>query len=905
MVESGNSGGRALRTSINARLAEDLEETHEQLAATTEILAILAASSSTPEDVFTAIVERARGLCFADVAQIHLVHGDAFVLARSAGLTPEYEAFSANAPILRDRTTLVGRVSLDRTTQQIADVLTDPEYDQPERQQRGGFRSILGAPMLIDDEVVGVLSVWRARVAPFDDRVCELLTAFAAQGALAIRNVQLLQSLETRSAELARRVDQLEALAEVGEAVSSTLDADEVLTTIVTVAVGLSGTDGGSLMEYDEDSQLFSVRTAFGTSPHVLDALRGSRIHLHETLVGKACVAREPMQVEDLGTVERDPHLSVLYAAGWRSVVAIPMVRADRVVGALVVRRKRPGQFSEETCEVLSAFASQSAIALTNARLYQQLERQSRELAQASQHKSEFLASMSHELRTPLNAVIGFSEVLLERMFGELNERQEDYLRDILGSGRHLLDLLNDVLDLSKVEAGQMELSPTRFSAEVAVTYALSMVRERALTHRIALDVEVSHGLGYIWADELRFKQILLNLLSNAVKFTPDGGRVGVTVRSTGDEVEVTVTDTGVGIAPADQERIFDAFQQGGLIHSNIEGTGLGLTLTKRIVELHGGRLWLTSALGHGSTFSFSIPQDPLSASEPAIGSAAEVVQPRPGVDSQPGVDSRPAVVIVEDDPNSAELLSLHLDAAGLRPVSVRTGEDGLATVRALRPAAVILDIRLPGMDGWDVLTALKGDAETAAIPVVVVSVIHDRGKGFALGASDYLVKPVAREGLLGALRRLVPLPTERGSRRVAVFLDDDRSALELVRLTLEPAGWTVHTCTQADQAYAAIESVRPSVVLVDLLMPQIDGFAVIDTLRADPQTASLPIVVLTAKSLTAQDRRLLEGRIEFVTSKNAMDLGVLAERLAQVRASAQQGVAQQGMAQTGTGEAG
>ena len=893
MVESGSSSGRALRTSINARLAEDLEETREQLAATTEILALLAASSSTPEDVFTAIVERARGLCFADVAQFHLVHGDAFALAMSAGLTPEYEAFSANAPIQRDRTTLVGRVSLDRTTQQIADVLADPEYDQPERQQRAGFRSILGAPMLVDDEVVGVLSVWRARVAPFDDRVCELLTAFAAQGALAIRNVQLLQSLETRSAELGRRVDQLEALAEVGEAVSSSLDADEVLTTIVTTAVELSGTDGGSLMEYDEDSELFSVRTAFGTSPHVLDALRGSRIHIRETLVGRACLARTPIQVEDLAAVERDPHLSVLHAAGWRSVVAVPMVRAGRVVGALVVRRKRPGRFSEETCEILSAFASQSAIALTNARLYQQLERQSRELAEASRHKSEFLASMSHELRTPLNAVIGFSEVLLERMFGDLNARQEDYLRDILGSGRHLLDLLNDVLDLSKVEAGQMELSPTRFSAEAAVGYALSMVRERALAHRIALDVEVSPGLGQIRADELRFKQVLLNLLSNAVKFTPDGGRVGVTVRASGDEVEVTVTDTGVGIAPADQERIFDSFQQGGLVNRSIEGTGLGLTLTRRIVELHGGRVWLTSRLGHGSTFSFTIPQDPTLATEGAGSDASDADAPA-GLSSAPAggrgsADNRPAVVIVEDDANSAELLSLHLDAAGMRPVSVRSGEDGLATVRALRPAAVILDIRLPGMDGWDVLAALKGDPDTAAIPVVVVSVIHERGKGFALGASDYLVKPVAREGLLGALRRLVPLPAERAGR-VAVCLDDDRSALELVRLTLEPAGWTVHMCTQAAEAYAAIQSVHPSVVLVDLLMPQIDGFAVIDTLRSDPQTASLPIVVLTAKSLTAQDRRLLEGRIAFVTSKNAMDLGLLAERLAQVPATAAMG---------------
>jgi signal transduction histidine kinase/DNA-binding response OmpR family regulator len=875
--ESLTSGGRALRTSINARLAEDLEETRQQLAATSEILGILAVSSSTPEDVFSAIVERARGLCFAEVAEIHLEQGDAFVLAASAGLSPEYEAFSTGVRFPRDRTSLVGRVSLDRATQQITDVLADPEYHRFDLQERGGYRSVLGAPMRIDDEVVGVLSVWRTRVAPFDDHVCELLTAFAAQGALAIRNVELHQSLEMRSAELARKVDQLEALAEVGEAVSSTLDADEVLTTIVTVAVELSGTDGGSLMEYDEESELFSVRTAFGTSPHTLDALRRSRIHIRETVVGQACLAREPVQVEDLALVDRDPHLEALYTAGWRSMVAIPMVRADRVVGALVVRRRTPGHFSDETREILQAFASQSAIALTNARLYQQLEQQSRELAEASRHKSEFLASMSHELRTPLNAVIGFSEVLLERMFGDLNERQEDYLRDILSSGRHLLALLNDVLDLSKVEAGQMELDPTSFPARAALSYALSMVRERALAHRINLALNVAPDLGQIWADELRFKQILLNLLSNAVKFTPDGGRVEVRAATPDGELQVTVTDSGPGIAPADQERIFDSFQQGRRLASKVEGTGLGLTLTRRIVELHGGRLWLHSRLGEGSTFGFSIPQN-----------TAPQAAPSTAAGSFPGSDLRAPVVIIEDDASSAELLSVHLDAAGLRPVAVRTGEEGLDRVRALRPIAVILDIRLPGMDGWDVLTALKSDPETSSIPVLVVSVIPDRGKGFALGASDYLVKPVGREGLLAALQRILPVPVHHAEPRVAVFLDDDPASLELVRLTLDAAGWTVHTYSTADEAFAAIRSVHPAVVLVDLLMPDIDGFAVIDTLRADPETASLPIVVLTAKSLTAEDRRLLDGRIEFVTSKNAMELSMLAQRLAQVGVAAQ-----------------
>ena len=854
-----------------SHLAEELRETREQLAATSEILTMLADTGTAPEDVFGAIVERARALCRADVGQIHLVHDSQYVLTRSFGASPEYRDYAARRPVPRDRTSLIGRVSLDRTTLQITDVLADPDYDRPVFQRLGGIRTIMGAPMVVHDQVVGVLSVWRTRVDPFDDRAAALLSTFATQGAMAIRTVELLRSLEARSTELATRVDQLEALAEVAEALSSSLDVDEVLRTIVTAAVQLSGTDGGSLMEFDEDSRLFRVRTAIGTPPEVVDALREARIHIDETLVGRACLDRTAVEVTDLNDTDRDPHLSVLRDAGWRSLLAIPLLRSDRVVGALVVRRRRVGGFGPETRAVLEAFASQSAIALTNARLYQELEQQSVALAEASRHKSEFLASMSHELRTPLNAVIGFSEVLLERMFGDLNERQEDYLRDILGSGRHLLALLNDVLDLSKVEAGQMELDLADFPVEPAVGYVLAMVRERAADHRITVRTEVSEQVRTVRADELRFKQVLLNLLSNAIKFTPDGGRVTVTARVVSGELEVTVADTGIGIAVEDQHRIFDSFQQGTRAARKVEGTGLGLTLTKRIVELHGGRIWLTSELGHGSTFGFSLPLH-----EAALGDTTAA--------STTGAQGNgsPLAVVIEDDPSSAELLALHLGTAGLQTVTRGTGPEGLDAVRTLRPDVVVLDIRLPGMDGWEVLTAIKGDPAVAGTPVVVVSVLADRGRGIALGASDYLVKPVAREDLIATLGRLLhPRHDAAGPGRVAVHVDDDPTALELVRQALQPAGWTVHACQRVDDALTLVRANQPTVVLVDLLMPETDGFAMVDLLRSDPVTAAVPVVVLTTKTLTPGERRLLEGRIEFVASKSAVDLHQLALRLA------------------------
>lgn len=866
--------GDATPRATSAVLEERLAEREEQLAATSEILAILGMASAGEAEVFDAIVERARRLCRADVAQIHTVRGEVFSLARSVGMSPEFLDLSITHPIPRDRKGLVGRVSLDGTTQQIADVLADPEYDRPDFQRLGGIRTILGAPMVVDDEVVGVLSVIRTTVDPFDERECALLSTFAIQGALALRNVELFHQLESRSAELGRKVEQLEALAEVGEAVSVSLDPDEVLATIVAHAVALSDTDGGSIMEYDERTRLFRVRTTHGTSADVVEALRASRIHVDETLVGRSAAARQVMQVPDLSAVELDPHLRILFDAGWRSLVAIPLVRPDRIVGVLVVRRRRAGGFSDETCDLLSAFASQSAVALTNARLYQQLEQQRLELAEASQHKSEFLASMSHELRTPLNAVIGFSEVLLERMFGELNERQEDYLQDILSAGRHLLALLNDVLDLSKVEAGHMQLEITSFSAMDALTHSLSLVRERASQHGIQLGLETEGDLGLIRADELRFKQILLNLLSNAVKFTPDRGRVVVAARHEGRDFVVTVSDTGVGIPPADQERIFDSFQQGNRTAPTVEGTGLGLTLTKRIVGLHGGRLWLTSTPGLGSTFGFSLPQ--------------EMAAVAAGEDLWMEVDpaaSGPAVVVIEDDSRSAELVGLHLRAAGLRTVVARTGEEGLAAIRAVRPSAVVLDIRLPGMSGWEVLAQLKGEDATSHVPVVVVTVEPERNRGFALGAADYLVKPVTGEHLVAAMRRALAGRPPSATGLTAVVVDDDPVALELVRVTLEPLGWQVHTASGGSAAVELVRAVAPAVLVVDLLMPATDGFAVVDQVSSDPSTAGVPIVVLTGKRLTAADRSRLEGRIAFVAEKAGLDLAVLAQRLAQVAA--------------------
>jgi len=728
---------------------QELRDAREQSAASREILAALGRDVANPGAVLDTVVEYAARLCGAQAAQLFLLEGDVFRLSRVAGATSdEYRKYLEDHPIARNRSSIVGRAAADMRTHQIPDVLNDVDYGRADLQRLGGFRTLLATPMILQDKVVGVLSMWRTDVAPFDLRERELLEEFAAQGAIVLRQRDLMRALESRGAELATKVAQLEALREVGEAVRSSLDLDEVLDRIVSNAVRLTnlgfgditlGTDGGSIMEYDESSDSFHVRAAFGSNPALLEQLRAITIHRDSTLVGRTALARRPLEIPDLARTQLDPHLEILLRDGWRSVLAVPMLHGDKVVGVLVIRRRGTGTFPTDVTDLLETFASQSALAIVNARLFRELETKTSELEIASRHKSEFLASMSHELRTPLNAVIGFSEVLLDRMFGDINERQEEYLHDIWNSGRHLLELLNEILDLSKVEAGQMVLEPSIFHVDSALEYTLAMVRERATLHAITVTVDVADDVGMVEADELRFKQVVLNLLSNAVKFTPDGGSVRIRAYRERNELIVTVTDTGIGVPPEDQERIFESFQQGRRGAPKEEGTGLGLTLSRRIVGLFGGRMWLESTPGVGSTFGFSIPG----------------LLERPDEVASPERGDLPVIVIVDDDRASLDLLSAYLDGSPTRVRRAWNGVEALELIRTVLPAAVVLDIKLPRLDGWQVLAELKADSATAAIPVVIASVVDDRPRGLALGADAYLRKPVSRDELLDALRRV------------------------------------------------------------------------------------------------------------------------------------------------------
>ncbi len=595
----------------NVRLFKELEARNRDLTATAEILQVISHSPTDVQPVFETIGERAGRLCEAEVSVVSIFDGELLHLAASHGVAEAGVQLVRDAfPMRPDADTITSRAFRTRAVVHVPDVLAEQHLETTASHRASGFRSCLGVPMLREGKVIGVIFLARTKAEPYADSQIELVKTFADQAVIAIENVRLFKELEARTQDLTRSVGELRALGEVGQAISSTLDLQTVLSTIVARATQLSGTDAGVIYEYDEVREVFMPRATARLEAEIVQTMLAAPVRKGEGATGRLAEIQEPVQLPDILEAPAESRVrAVLERAGYRALLAVPLVREGRLLGGLTVIRRTTGEFASPVIDLLRTFATQSALAIQNARLFLEIEDKSHQLEVASQHKSEFLANMSHELRTPLNAIIGFSEVLTERMFGELNEKQAEYLKDIYASGTHLLSLINDILDLSKIEAGRMELELTDFDLPTALDNALTLVRERAGRRGVALHMNVDERLGQIQADERKIRQVVLNLLSNAIKFTPEGGRIEVGAVPKDGFVEVSVSDTGVGIAPEDQEAVFEEFRQVGTAEKKAEGTGLGLTLCRKFIELHGGRIWVTSQVGVGSTFTFTIPE--------------------------------------------------------------------------------------------------------------------------------------------------------------------------------------------------------------------------------------------------------------------------------------------------------
>ncbi len=414
--------------------------------------------------------------------------------------------------------------------------------------------------------------------------------------------------VEMRTQELAQSVEELRALGEVSQAVNSSLDLPAVLATIVAKAVQLSDTEAGAIYVYEDAERQFRLRATHGMSDDLIAAIADRQTDLGDTTIGEAAERREPIQIANLSEEPRTPIFDIILAAGFRALLVVPLLRPDRIFGALVVRRRQPGEFPKATVDLLQTFAAQSVLAIQNARLFTEIEEKGRQLEVASQHKSQFLANMSHELRTPLNAILGYTELMIDQIYGEVPAKMAGVLDRVQTNGRHLLGLINDVLDLSKIEAGQLTLALAGYSLADVVHNVASAVESLATEKRLALKLDVSSNLPAGRGDERRLTQVLLNLVGNAIKFT-DKGEVAIAASASNGSFNIAVRDTGPGISAADQVKIFEEFHQADNSATKTKGgTGLGLSIAKRIVEMHGGRIWVESSPGAGATFSFSVP---------------------------------------------------------------------------------------------------------------------------------------------------------------------------------------------------------------------------------------------------------------------------------------------------------
>jgi signal transduction histidine kinase len=583
---------------------KDLGETLEQQTATAEILKIISSSPTDTQPVFDAIVKSGLHLFGGVHASLRLVEGNQTVLA---AMTSPLGA-AVNRVMIDEARLPSSRAILSREVVQIADVFAEDWVSEMlrDRAKEVGFRAIVSAPMLQENNVIGTISVSRATPGLFTEKQIAILKTFADQAVIAIENVRLFR-------EISEALERQTATSEVLKVISrSTFDLEPVLESLVESARKLCGADRATISRADKDGNYVPViERALEPNPEYLEYMQRHPIRPDRgTAVGRAVLERRPVHIPDVLADPEYSRLDLANVRSFRTVLAVPMLREGEPIGVFVLSRdKEVNPFTEKQVELVTSFADQAVIAIENVRLFNEIQNKGRQLEIANKHKSDFLANMSHELRTPLNAIIGFSEALLEKMFGEMNVKQEDYLRDIHSSGEHLLSLINDILDLSKVEAGRMELELSDFSLPAALQNAMTLVRERAQNHGIALEFHVDPQLGEIRADERKFKQIVLNLLSNAVKFTPNGGCVQVDARMNGSSVQVSVKDTGVGIAEKDREAVFEEFQQVGHDYTTKhEGTGLGLALTRRFVELHGGKISLESEPGKGSTLTFTLP---------------------------------------------------------------------------------------------------------------------------------------------------------------------------------------------------------------------------------------------------------------------------------------------------------
>ena len=603
---------KRLHDEVTARTRE-LSESLEQQTATSEVLQVISSSPGELEPVFQAMLASANRLCGAQFGMLNLYDGEAFRHAALHNVPPAYvETWRQHVMRPHPKSGHAEVVKTKRVVE-IEDLRAQRPYLEGDPSvlalaNSGGARSVMIAPMLKENDLVGTITIYRQEVRRFTDKQIELVKNFAKQAVIAIENTRLLNELRQRTDQLARSVEQLQALGDVTQAVNSTLDLQTVLDTIVARATQLSGTEAGVIYVFDEANREFQLRATYGMTAEMVAVITEHHADFSEA-VRAATRQRKPDQVTDLQPSSRANELVI--RLGYRARLVVPLQAADQIVGALVVRRKAPGQFPKNTIELLQAFAAQSALAIQNARLFSEIDEKSRQLQMASENKSQFVSSISHELRTPLNAIIGLTEMMVTNAARFGTEKAQEPLQRVNRAGTHLLGLINQVLDLSKIEAGKLELNPQTVQLAPLINEVIGTARQLADQNKNCVTAEIADDLGSLTIDPMRIRQVLLNLLSNSCKFTK-AGEVKLKARRIvegRDWIELSVADTGIGMTSEQQAKLFEEFSQADpATAQRFGGTGLGLSISRKLARMMGGDVTVTSEAGKGSVFTVRLP---------------------------------------------------------------------------------------------------------------------------------------------------------------------------------------------------------------------------------------------------------------------------------------------------------
>ncbi|MBV8837781.1 MAG: GAF domain-containing protein [Alphaproteobacteria bacterium] len=871
-------GRQAAIAIVNTRLlgelrerTTELSESLEQQTAAAEVQRLIMQAPGELKPVFDLIVNSVVRVCEAHTSMLVLREEGRFRTVASTGMPPAaVEHYITNPRQPSDA--VVARMAENRRTIHILDARETEAYRNGEPHRVAtvelmGARTFLNVPLLRDSALVGFIGVYRNDVRAFDARQIAWVENLANQAAVAIENARLLNQLHAKTGELERSVAELRALSEVTRAVNSTLDLQTVLSTLLANAISLSGMEVGAIYVVDPATRKLQLRAAHGISADEMALLRAQPDHERR-------LQRRLEKDNHVRPFNVDVHLEpdtrtreLLYRMHILAPLVIPLrdPANGALIGALTVNQQRPDELPGEMIELLQTFAAQSVLAIRNAHLFAEIEEKGRQLELASQHKSQFLANMSHELRTPLNAIIGLTDMLVSNAPRFGTEKAAEPLRRVHRAGTHLLALINQVLDLSKIEAGKLDIANERVNLAGLIEDVAGTARQLAEQNKNRLSVQLPAKLGSLNGDPTRLRQILLNLLSNACKFTK-AGEVRLSVSRTsagvGSSITFVVADTGIGMTAEQQERLFEDFTQADASTARrYGGTGLGLAITRRLARMMGGDVTVTSALGAGSTFTLRLPAGP-----------GEEASAEP-------TGTTDCILVIDDDPTARELIAEQLTSEGFAVATADGGLEGLRRARELKPLAITLDVMMPDLDGWSVIAALRQDPQLAEIPVIMVTILDEQRRGMALGVAGYLTKPIDRERLRAVVKRL-----RTPARSVRLLLvDDDELQRRRLRQWLEAEQWSVDEAESGRAALARIAAAAPEVILLDLMMPEMDGFAVVAALQADARTRDIPVIVITALDLSAEDRARLNSGIESVLVKDGFSAGDLVRRVRRV----------------------